>query len=491
MVLTEPQRGWRKGISRGGPKASSLSPDEDAQKEDRDAAIEAVRKITGTSKSTPKKRGIPADHSMDITGTPRYDWDARYDGVQGFATQLRNRVSDPPTPQRQLSPRQPGVGGVISPKRGSQAPRGRVSPRQNLSHKREGPLVVPTAKQALGTIGTTRPEQTQPSLSTPRQLLIYDETPAGRPLPTLWDIRRANLRRVLEEEGADTPCDICGAPDHDYRTCPGGRYPESQDPTQSQQEPEFPYCGWCQQFGHISADCLAKHYDTSMNVRFPPKGRKPPKPLRHNDCRRCGQRHPFNVYCPFVTQPPVVPGECKSCGAVTNVHDDDCQYVEVKDEIGICSFCGQLDHTYAQCPEREEQREIAQKARETNKMHKEKGKTKIKIVSGILTRQKDSDKVTPSETFNPPLINPLVDLACSFCGNSTHRHAKCPVLHQYIRQQANELAAARASGYYPTPVVPLKPRGGQSTQDPQPRDDTRTPGKAPQKGEKPSVPGVK
>ena len=460
MVLTEPQRGWRKGISRGGSKASSLSPDEDAQKEDRDAAIEAVRKITGTSKNTPNKRGIPATHSMDITGTPRYDWDARYDGVQGFATQLRNRVSDPPTPQRQLSPRQPVKGGAISSKRGRQAPRGGASPRQNLSQRRERPPVVPTASQAIGTTGTTQPEPAQPSLKAPRQLLVYDKTPAGRPLPTLRDIRRADLRRVLEEEGADTPCDICGASDHDYRSCPGGRYPESQDPTQSQQEPEFPYCGWCQQFGHISAECLAKHYDDSMNVRFPPKRRKPQKPLRQYDCRRCEQKHPFNVYCPFVTHPPVVPGECKSCGAVTNVHDEDCQYVEVKDEIGICSFCGQLDHTYAQCPEREEQREIAQKAREDNKGSRKKGKTKIKIVSGILTRQKDSDEVTPSETSNPPLVSPLVDFACSFCGNNTHTHAKCPVLHQYIRQQANELAAARASGYYPTPVVPLKSRGG-------------------------------
>ena len=282
---TEPQRGWRKGTNRGGSKASSLSPDEDVQKEDRDAAIEAVRKITEASKSTPEKRGIPVDHSMNVTGTPRYDWDARYDGVQGFPTQLRNRVSDPPTPQRQLSPRQSRVGGMISPKRGSQAPRGGASPRQNLSQKMEGPPVVLTAKQASGTMGATHPEQTQPSLSTPRQLLIYDETPAGRPLPTLQDIRQANLRRVLEEEGAYTPCDICGAPDHDYRTCPGGRYLESQDSTQSQEVPKFPQCGSCQQFGHISAECLAKHYDDSMNVRFPPKERKLRKPLRQYDCR--------------------------------------------------------------------------------------------------------------------------------------------------------------------------------------------------------------
>ena len=489
VVPTEPPRGWQKGTSREGSKASSLSPDEDVQKEDRDAAIEAVRRITGTPKSTPNRREIPANHPMDITGTPRYDWDTRYDGVQGFATQLRNRVSDPPTPQRQLSPRQPGVGGVLSPKGGRQAPRGGVSPRQDLSQRRERLPVVPTAKQASGTMGVTQPEQTRPSLSTPRQLLIYDETPTGRPLPTLRDIRQANLRRVLEEEGVDTPCDICGAPDHDYRTCPGGGYLESQDPAQSQQVLKFPYCGWCQQYGHISADCLAKHYDESMNARFPPKRRKPPKPLRQYDCRRCGQRHPFNVYCPFVTQPPVIPGECKSCGAVTNLHDDDCQYVEVKDEIGICSFCGQLDHTYAQCPEREEQREIAQKEREKNKFNKDKGKAKVKIVSGILTRQRERDEVTPSVTLDPPLINPSIELACSFCGNNTHGHMKCPVLHQYIRQQANELAAARASGYYPAPELPFTQKGGQPTQNHQPRDDTRTPREASQKGEKLSVSG--
>ena len=154
---------------------------------------------------------------------------------------------------------------------------GGVPPGQSLSPRGEGPPVIPTTKEPLGTEGTTQPEQRQPSSSTPRQLLVYDETPTGRPLPTLRDIRQANLRRVLEEEGADTPCDICGAPDHDYRTCPGGRYLESQDPMRNQEVPESPYCGWCQQYGHISADCLAKYYDDSMNARFPPKGKKSAK----------------------------------------------------------------------------------------------------------------------------------------------------------------------------------------------------------------------
>ena len=54
-VLTEPRRERRKETSWGSPKASSLSPDEEVQREDRDAAIEAVRKITEASKGTPKR----------------------------------------------------------------------------------------------------------------------------------------------------------------------------------------------------------------------------------------------------------------------------------------------------------------------------------------------------------------------------------------------------------------------------------------------------
>ena len=81
---------------------------------------------------------------MNITGTPRYDWDVGYDGVQGFAAQLRNRVSKPPTPQRRLSPKQTGAGGTNSPKGGGQLPGGRVFPGRN-SYPREGrnPLLLP------------------------------------------------------------------------------------------------------------------------------------------------------------------------------------------------------------------------------------------------------------------------------------------------------------------------------------------------------------
>ena len=56
------------------------------------------------------------------------------------------------------------------------------------------------------------------------------EPPKGRPLPTLREIHQMNLRRALEEEMAEVPCDICGSQDHDYRHFQAGALPESQTP---------------------------------------------------------------------------------------------------------------------------------------------------------------------------------------------------------------------------------------------------------------------
>ena len=37
----------------------------------------------------------------------------------------------------------------------------------------------------------------------------WGETPKGRPLPTLREVHQMNLKRALEEEMAEVPCDIC------------------------------------------------------------------------------------------------------------------------------------------------------------------------------------------------------------------------------------------------------------------------------------------
>ena len=139
---------------------SPLFPDGRSQIEERDSVLDAVRQITGASKEIPRQEKVSFD-------TPEYDWDTRYDGIQGFPSHFKNRVSEPSTPQR------------------GQSPKG-------------GPRTPPEPQRYY------------------KQLKVYDETPSGRPLPTLQQIRQANLQKIFEEEGVDTPCDICGDPQHDY-----------------------------------------------------------------------------------------------------------------------------------------------------------------------------------------------------------------------------------------------------------------------------------
>ena len=99
LSVTISQREQRMGEPRGVLK-TPLSPDRESQREERKSAIDAVKQITGTQKEV----FIPGN--VNVEGTPEYDWDTRYDGVQGFASHLKNRVSEPSTPQRDQSPRE-------------------------------------------------------------------------------------------------------------------------------------------------------------------------------------------------------------------------------------------------------------------------------------------------------------------------------------------------------------------------------------------------
>ena len=66
---------------------SPLSPDKKSQREERNSVIDAIKQITGASRDAPTQEG------MSIRGTPEYDWDTRFDGIQGFPSRLKNRVS--------------------------------------------------------------------------------------------------------------------------------------------------------------------------------------------------------------------------------------------------------------------------------------------------------------------------------------------------------------------------------------------------------------
>ena len=280
----------------------------------------------------------------------------------------------------------------------------------------------------------------------------------------------------------DTPCDICGSPHHDYRNCTKEAYRESQDVRQSPAKgrgsgsqcpncdiphPGICPCAWCDRPGHIAQDCMAHFADDSMWARFPKKEKMKRTPIKHYECCRCGGSHPFNIYCSNVRDPPVIPGECRSCGTTTSEHANDCQYVAIKDNIGLCTYCQAQDHRYADCPQRALDQEAV--ARETKKNKKNKKRGKVKIVAGIMMREQESDSTlspekeeggveTPSPQkldgrrgYQHPLhggylLQPVItpeEVMCSFCGGNTHDYRDCPIMHQYIREQADALAQRR------------------------------------------------
>ena len=212
---------------------------------------------------------------------------------------------------------------------------------------------------------------------------------------------------------------------------------------------------------------MAHFADDSMRARFPRKEKVKRTPIKHYECHRCRGSHPFNIYCPNVRDPPIIPGECRSCGTTTHEHANDCQYVAIKDNIGLCTYCQAQDHQYADCPQWALGQEAV--AREVKKNKKNKKKGKVKIVAGIMTREQESDSTLSPEKeergveapspqrldgrqgYQHPLhgrylsqpVKAPEEVMCSFCGGNTHDYRDCPTMHQYIREQADALAQRR------------------------------------------------
>ena len=386
--------------SRGPLDAESRREQEDCQKEgvrgppskeqtkedSKEAAVEAVRKMTASNSSL---ESSAKSGRWERSGR---DWDPTYNGFVA-----RDREVKP----------------AVTP------PRGR---------------------------GGTRPRGTQIGKT-------LADTPKARPLPTLREIHQINLRRALEEERADLPCDICGKPDHDYRRCQAGSKAESQGfkpgiPPEEQDcrncdkahKGQCP-CGWCGEYGHISAECPAKFYSQSMKDRFPKRKKAKRKRILEYTCRRCEEKHPFNRYCPYAVEPPIIPGECRSCATLTNVHDDECEMVAIKDRIGLCAFCGDISHPYAECPER----------------YPNKGPKKV---MGRATTVWESTHVTDWDDNVP---RPLVYYGvCSFCGSVGHGHEECPGLKEAVQEQAAQLAQLQIARYEATRMAPLKEEDEQA-----------------------------
>ena len=168
----------------------------------------------------------------------------------------------------------------------------------------------------------------------------------------------------------------------------------------------------------------------------------------------------------------MIPGECRSCGTTTREHANDCQYVATKDNIGLCMYCRAQDNRYAACPQRAEDQETAARVKRKNKKYNKK-RGKVKIVAGIMMREQESDSTLPPEKeeggieipspqrlegrqgyqcllhggYVPQPVIASKEVMCSFCGVNTHSYRDCPVMHQYIREQADALAQRRLEEY--------------------------------------------
>ena len=116
-----------------------------------------------------------------------------------------------------------------------------------------------------------------------------------------------------------TPCQICGSPDHQTDYCPVGWRRESEDPSSpssgeeeasrrrcpncTEEHPGECPCRWCNQHGHISSQCTARHDSEVMRQWFPKKIKRKKPTVRRYQCWKCSQYHSFREYCPNVPYP--------------------------------------------------------------------------------------------------------------------------------------------------------------------------------------------
>ena len=66
------------------------------------------------------------------------------------------------------------------------------------------------------------------------------------------------------------------------------------------------------------------------------------------------------------------------------------QYVAIKDNIGLCTYCRGQDHRYAACPQRKVDQEAAMREKKKNKKN-DKKKGKVRIIASVMMREQDSD----------------------------------------------------------------------------------------------------
>ena len=167
--------------------------------------------------------------------------------------------------------------------------------------------LVPSG-EGLGTVASADPGD----IGTQREPL--EPTPYGP--PRTEDVQPQCLDFSTNTSIYPAPCQICGSPDHQTDYCQGGQQRESEDPSlpssgeeeasrrrcpkcMNEHPGECP-CGWCNQLGHISSQCTARHDSNVMRQRFPKRVNMKKPTIGRYQCWKCAQYHSFKEYCPNV-----------------------------------------------------------------------------------------------------------------------------------------------------------------------------------------------
>ena len=160
--------------------------------------------------------------------------------------------------------------------------------------------LVPSG-EGPGTVASADPRD----VGTQREPL--EPTPYG--LPRIEDAQPQCLDFSTNIPIYPATCQICGSPDHQTDCCQGGQRRESEDassPSSGEEEDsrrrclnctnEYPGecpCGWCNQLGHISSQCTARHDSNVMRQRFPKRVRKKKPTVGRYQCWKFAQYHSF------------------------------------------------------------------------------------------------------------------------------------------------------------------------------------------------------
>ena len=104
---------------------------------------------------------------------------------------------------------------------------------------------------------------------------------------------------------------------------------------------------------------------------------------------------------------------------------EECELVAIKDRIGLCAFCGDISHLYADCPDR----------------YPNRGPKKI------LPRKEGPGSAASHSTRRDSSEPPTYYGVCSFCGLVGHGHELCPELKRTVREQADQIARIQMAKY--------------------------------------------